>query len=181
MQLLNVCCAPCVLPLVDNPKNGPVLFFYNPNICSKEEYARRFEAASTVAKEYGLKLIDGVYDHAGWLAYLTDKLPNPLENYPENSPRCQACFEYRINNITKYAKENGFDAFSTTLSVNRFKDTSYINSYSRQMADKYGIKYEEFKIDPQTAHQKGVELSKKLGLYRQRFCGCEFSQNRNAR
>ncbi|MFA6431614.1 MAG: epoxyqueuosine reductase QueH [Candidatus Margulisiibacteriota bacterium] len=181
MLLLNVCCAPCVLPLVDKSNPEQVLYFYNPNISPKDEYAKRFEAASIVAHEFGLKLIDGVYDHEEWLAYLSGNLPNELESYPENSPRCQACFEYRINNIAKYAKENGFDGFSTTLSVNRFKDTSYINSYSRQMADKYGIKYEEFKIDPQTAHQKGVELSKKLGLYRQRFCGCEFSQNRNTR
>lgn len=176
-MLLNICCAPCGLPIIEYliKNERPALFFYGPNIFPREEYLRRFDEAKKAAALYDTKLFEGEYDHNGWLSYLKENLPDPPESYLENGKRCLLCFQFRLNKTAVVAKENGFDAFATTLSVSRFKDTAFINQYGRELADKYQLKYETFPLNAAEAHRKGLELSKKHGIYRQKYCGCEFS------
>lgn len=173
--LINICCAPCVLPLMDNSEGEKAFYFYSPNIYPAEEYLRRLEATREIAGIYNFPLLEGEYDHEAWLSFVKGELEAPPETYPENGRRCLACFQYRLDKTAAFAREKGFEVFATTLSLNRFKDTAFINKCGEALAGKYGIKYHTFTGDPHAAHKKGLELSKKHGVYRQKYCGCEFS------
>ena len=169
---------PCGLPLIESAmaENKPLaLHFYNPNIYPFGEYQKRLAETERIAAAYGLELYRGEYDHDEWAAFVGSNLLEAPENYPENSPRCTACFRYRIEKTASFAKENGFMEFATTLSVNRFKDTVFINNYGKFIADKMQLKYKLFELNAIEAHRIGVELSRKHRVYRQKYCGCEFS------
>ena len=73
------------------------------------------------------------------------------------------------------ATQQGFQKFATTLSVSRFKDVSFINRYGDELAKQLGLEYVAFDLDAGEAHRKGLELSRQHGIYRQKYCGCEFS------
>jgi len=120
-------------------------------------------------------LIVGKYEHNKWLEYLKKSLPKPPEKYLENSDRCLSCFRFRLEKTVEFTKKNNFDEFATTLSVNRFKNTEFINKYGESLSNKYKIKYKKFNIDFNEAYEIGLKLSKKHDIYRQRYCGCEFS------
>jgi epoxyqueuosine reductase len=172
--LLNVCCAPCALPLIEAAQQ-PTLFFYGPNIAPREEYDKRLKETEKVAGLYGLDFLTGEYEHEAWLKYITSQLPNALETYQEGSERCQACFKFRLAGTARLARENGFRRFATTLSVSRFKDVSFINRYGDELGKQLGLEYVAFMLDAGEAHRKGLELSRQHGIYRQKYCGCEFS------
>lgn len=174
-MLLNVCCAPCCLPLAAGQGGAKTLYFYSPNIYPREEYDRRLGETKKVAALYGLELFEGEYDHDNWLAFLREKVPGELTDYPENSVRCRACFQYRLNRTAMAAKERGFKVFATTLSLNRFKDVVFIDQYGKWLAERFGLEYQTFDLDPAEAHQQGRELTAKHNIYRQKYCGCEFS------
>lgn len=180
--LLNVCCAPCALPIIDYLLNVEKrlldqfsLYFYAPNISPEAEYLKRLEETRRIAVQYGVEFLEGGYDHNSWLAYLKERLEAPLESYGENSARCQLCFKFRLLNTAEYAAANNFQEFATTLSVSRFKDVSVINAFGEELAREYNLTYRTFPLDASQAHKKGLELSKKYGVYRQKYCGCEFS------
>ncbi|MFA4844598.1 MAG: epoxyqueuosine reductase QueH [Candidatus Margulisiibacteriota bacterium] len=174
MILLNVCCAPCALPLIE-AADQPALFFYGPNIYPREEYDKRLKETEKIAQLYQLELLVGAYDHEAWLAYVTGQLPDRPESYPENSARCQACFKFRLAGTALFAKANGFDRFATTLSVSRFKDVSFINRHGAELAAEFGLRYEQLSLNPHAAHRRGMALSREHNIYRQKYCGCEFS------
>jgi epoxyqueuosine reductase len=179
-MLLNVCCAPCALPLIEAADN-PTLFFYGPNIYPQEEYDKRLGETEKVAKLYGLDFLAGEYEHDHWRDYLKAQLPDQPESYHEGGARCQACFKFRLAGTAKFAKERGFKQFATTLSVSRFKDVSFINRYGDELARQQGLAYVVFSLDAGEAHRRGLELSRQHGIYRQKYCGCEFSYHPNAR
>lgn len=180
--LLSVCCAPCALPIAEalaQKGEKPILFFCGPNIYPKEEYDKRLLAAKIVAKEYGLDLIEDLYNHEEWLKYIRQHLSREPASYPENSERCQSCFRYRLRRTALSAKTNFLDEFATTLSVSLHKDVSFINSYGNDLAKQFDLTYRQFDLEPGVAHQRGRELSKKYNIYRQKYCGCEFSRPEN--
>jgi hypothetical protein len=181
MLLLNVCCAPCSLPVIDHllkkglPSKELALYFFGPNIYPKDEYSKRLEAARGVASIYGLEFFTGEYEHEEWLEYIKLNLSNPPESYPENSARCLACFAFRIDRTAAFSREKSIDEFALTLSVSRFKDVGFVNSYGETAAIKNGLDYMPLTLDAEQAHQLGLRLSKEHGVYRQKYCGCEFS------
>jgi predicted adenine nucleotide alpha hydrolase (AANH) superfamily ATPase len=162
------------LPLIAAAEQ-PTLFFYGPNIFPREEHAKRLQGTEKVAGLYGLDFLTGEYEHDAWLKDITSQLPNLPETYQEGSERCQACFKFRLAGTAKFAKEQGFPRFATTLSVSRFKDVSFINRYGDELAQQQGLEYVSFKLDAGEAHRRGLALSKEHGIYRQKYCGCEFS------
>ncbi len=179
MLLLGVCCAPCSLPILESDREVS-LFFYGPNIWPREEYDRRLEAARQVAQIYGVALSAGEHDHGSWLEYIRSNISSPPEQYPENSERCRACFAYRIDRTAEYAQEHGFHDFALTLSVSRFKDVSFINGHGETAGSRRGLNYRPIRMDADQAHQIGLRLSKQHGIYRQKYCGCEFSLRKGA-
>jgi len=179
-MLLHVCCAPCALPiieylLIEKKAKDLTLYFYNPNIYPEQEYQKRLKEVEKIAKIYKLKLITGKYEHNKWLEYLKKSLPHSLESYQENNERCLNCFCFRLDKTAEFAKNNNFNEFTTTLSVNRFKDINFMNNYGKGLAKEYNLNYVILDLDPHKAHQKEQELVKKYNIYRQKYCGCEFS------
>jgi predicted adenine nucleotide alpha hydrolase (AANH) superfamily ATPase len=174
MPLLNVCCAACCLPVLENQKRFS-LFFYSPNIHPREEYDRRLDATIKVAVLYGVKLLIGEYDHAEWLEYVKENILRVPESYPENSARCLACFAYRIDRTAAFSQKKKIPEFALTLSASRFKNREFINSFGESTALKYGLNYQPLTPDPDRAHQISLQLSRQHGIYRQKYCGCEFS------
>ena len=176
-MLINVCCAPCTLPIIDHlqRRENIALYFFGPNIYPETEYWKRLNETRKIAVLYDLPLFEGGYDHAAWLSVIAGELPQVPESYPENGERCLACYRYRLAATAKFAKAKGFDSFAATLSISRFKDVACINQVGQALAQEFGLKYETFALDAGEAHRCGLELSKKHGIYRQKYCGCEFS------
>lgn len=186
MLLLHACCAPCALPIIeylinDKKEDRIALYFENSNIYPKEEYKKRLAEVKKIAKIYGLDLIESKYEHQKWLDFLKNKLPKALIDYPENDLRCLICFQFRLLKTALRAQTAGFKEFSTTLSINRFKDIDFINQYGQKSARENNLTYVQFPLDPQEAHQKEKELRQKHNLYSQKYCGCEFSLPKNSR
>lgn len=150
------------------------LYFFNPNIAPEEEYERRLEAARRAAAEAKVEIVLGQYQPEEWLA-----LVRGHEKDPEGSERCEMCFSLRLGETAKYAAENGFEFFASTLTVGRNKKAAVINPLGEKWAKQFGLKFlaEDFK--------KGggqVETDKeshRLNLYRQNYCGCVFSMRRS--
>ncbi len=179
-MLLHTCCAVCVLPIIEyllkeRRVKDITLYFYNPNIYPKEEYDKRLKDVEKIAKIYKLKFVNGGYKYNEWLDCIKKSLPQLPEEYLENSDRCLSCFCFRLEKTVEFAKKNNFNEFNTTLSVNRFKNVDYINQYAKKLAKRDQLTYKTLKIDPRQAYKDGLGLSKKHNLYRQKYCGCEFS------
>ncbi len=118
--LLHACCAPCAAPIVEwliNNEYTPTIFFFNPNIAPAQEYVRRRDELARLAQKLGLPFVEGDSNHELWLAAVAG-----LENEPERGERCARCFEYRLGVAARFAAENDFDVFTTTLAGSRWKN-----------------------------------------------------------
>jgi predicted adenine nucleotide alpha hydrolase (AANH) superfamily ATPase len=146
-------------------------YFYNPNIHPLAEYLKRRDGAGEVAAKYGLPMIwameEGDYDTAGWLNLV----------YGQAEERCPRCWQMRLDKCLGQAKNLGFDAFSTTLLYSIYQNHERI----RQLAEQAGTGHEKtptfYYRDFRTDWQEGVDISKEWGIYRQKYCGCIFSEN----
>jgi predicted adenine nucleotide alpha hydrolase (AANH) superfamily ATPase len=173
--LLDVCCGPCSTHVIEEMKKkyDIALFFPNSNIYPKEEYTLRFENAMKVANNHKLKLISSCYDHKDWLLFVKG-----LEDEPERGKRCEKCFEYRFDKTANYCSDNGYNAFTTTLTVSPFKDHDKINKIGKKIGAKYDIEFLECNFKKSEGYNKSKKYSIDLGLYRQNYCGCEFSMRK---
>lgn len=171
-MLLHICCAPCAIyPLtVLLERFNIILVFYGPNIHPQEEYIRRLESARQMAGEIGTFLVELEYNPTHWYA-----LVKGLENEPEGGHRCNLCYKMRLDRIAEFAKENGHKYFTTTLTLSPHKPARIINPTGEEIARKYGLIFlsEDFKKN--NGFKKSCEMSKEYGLYRQKYCGCEYS------
>ena len=165
--LLHVCCAPCAVhPIEDLIKEYEVTLFYsNSNIYPKEEYNKRLDYAKIIAEEYKVDLIIDSYNHQEWRDFIKG-----FENEPEKGKRCAKCFEFNLGKTAAFAKENRFDLFTTTLTVSPHKSSKIIFEIG-EVTNLFLKK--DFK--KKNGFKRSIELSKKFNLYRQNFCGCEFS------
>lgn len=170
--LLHVCCGPCSIIAIERTKSNHevVLFFSNSNIYPKEEYEKRLNTAIKVADIFNTKIIKDRYNPQDWL----NKIKG-YENEPEHGIRCNICINYRLERTAKYAKENNFEIFATTLTTGPQKNADLINSIGKSLGKKYRIEYYESNFKKKDGFKKSVELSKKYNFYRQNYCGCKFS------
>ena len=175
--LLHSCCGPCssyCLSYLEKYFDITVLY-YNPNIYPKEEYDLRLKEQRRFIDEAmnGVKLIAAPYDHSEFTEYVKG-----LENEKEGGARCEKCFELRLLKTAELAAEKGFDFFGTTLTVSPHKNAQVINSLGEKIAQEFTIApawlYADFK--KKNGYKISIELSQKYGLYRQNFCGCEYSK-----
>ena len=166
--LLHTCCAVCASACVERLRSEeiePVLFFSNHNIAPKEEYDKRLESARILAKTWNIELIEDTYDHNSWL-----KAIEGYESEPERGLRCSRCFAYSLSRTAQYASSNGFDHFTTTLTVSPHKVSKTIFEIGKQYPG-----YEPWNFKKKDGFKRSNELSRELDLYRQSYCGCEFS------
>lgn len=174
--LLHACCAPCssaVLELLDRHFELTI-FYYNPNIAPDEEYHRREQELECFLEQAGyphITLIEPEYDPVEFYAAARE-----LEQEPEKGERCTACYKLRLEKTAKYAAENGFPWFTTTLSISPVKDPVRINSIGSEMAEKYGVSFLTSEFRKRDGYKRSLELSREYGLYRQDYCGCVFSR-----
>ena len=175
--LLHVCCAPCSSHVLEflAGQYDITAFFYNPNITEKEEYEKRiaellrFVEEAAFAKD--VKVMQGNYQPE-----LFFDMAKGLEKEPERGSRCYKCYELRLRETAKYAKQHGYDLFTTTLSISPHKNASWLNEIGERMGEEYGIShlYSDFK--KKNGYARSIELSKEYHLYRQDYCGCIYSR-----
>ena len=164
--LLHICCGPCFLypfKLLKEKKVHFEGFFYNPNIHPSSEYMRRKETLKNFAVQNDIKV--------HFQPYELDVYFNSIKNL---AVRCFYCYEMRMEKTAKFAVENGFESFSTTLLYSKRQKHEMINEIAKKNAEKYGIKF--YYHDFREGWKWGIEESKRLLMYRQNYCGCIFSE-----
>ncbi|HNY65315.1 MAG TPA: epoxyqueuosine reductase QueH [Deltaproteobacteria bacterium] len=166
--LLHTCCAPCATTCTERLSAAgreTVLFFSNSNIFPEEEYMKRLEHARKLALILGLELIEDTYDHASWLSHTAG-----LEDEPEQGARCMRCFQFSLSKTADRAGILKIPSFATTLTVSRYKPSEKIFEAGSAFP---GFLPMDFK--KRGGYARSIELSRLYGLYRQSYCGCEFS------
>lgn len=167
--LLHMCCGPCsTYPVQELLKEGYELqgFFYNPNIHPIEEHVKRRE---NVEKFSGIANIPVLYNEefrqTEWEAMA-----------PMGDARCHRCYSLRMEKTAKYASENGYDSFTTTLLVSPYQKHELIRELGEFYAAQYGVTfiYRDFR----QGFRQGQQMAREMGLYRQKYCGCILSLNR---
>ena len=98
-----------------------------------------------------------------------------LENEPERGGRCTVCYRLRMRRAAQYARDNGFDWFTTTLSISPHKDAARINAIGQELETEFGVKHLPSDFKKHNGYLRSLQLSEQYGLYRQDYCGCEFS------
>lgn len=175
--LLHVCCAPCsshVLEILSEQYDITV-YFYNPNITDEAEYIKRFSELQRFVREAPFARQVNVVD-GGYASDLFFEMSKGLEEAPERGPRCYKCYEMRMDAAAKYAKENEYDIFTTSLSISPHKNATWINEIGMRIGEKYEIDYMYSDFKKKNGYARSIELSKEYGLYRQDYCGCIFSK-----
>jgi len=170
--LLHVCCGPCATAAIERlrPRYDLTLFFSNPNLHPPEEHERRLEAARRVASHYGVPLVESADDHDAWLEAVRGH-----EWEPEGGARCEVCFRVRLEETARETAARGLGAFTTTLSISPHKDLAKIGETGRRAALGRGVTYVHEDLKKRDGFHRSVRLSRGLNLYRQDYCGCEFS------
>ena len=166
--LLHICCANCAIyPLERIHEEGheAVGFFFNPNIHPYQEYQKRLEALKQYSEKTGLQVI---YRDE----YLLEEFLRNVAHRAEE--RCAYCYKVRLEATAREAKKGGFDRFSTTLLQSTHQNHDLIRETAEEAAREIEVPfyYEDFR----TGWKKGVEVSKAMGLYRQQYCGCIYSE-----
>jgi len=171
--LLHVCCAPCGTYVSLERlrlRYDLTWYFYNPNLFSLEEYHKRLAAVNFVADKFKIPLIVFDYQHDAWRQQASG-----WADSPERGERCQYCYRERLEQTAKLAKNQGFDVFGSTLLISPYKDSAALKKIGTELAKPAGLVFLEDDLQADNAYRQSQVLAKKLGLYRQKFCGCEFS------
>ena len=175
--LLHVCCGPCAsacVPRLVGAGNEVTLLYANSNIDTREEFDRRLAAAEKLAAADGVKIAALPYDHEEWLR----EVAAGYENAPEKGARCERCFRYNLAKAAEYAAANGSDAFTTSLTVSPHKVSPVIFAVGDEIAERTGTRFLHEDFKKREGFKLSVRRAAELGLYRQSYCGCEFSRRR---
>lgn len=176
-MLLHVCCAPCSSHVLETLEGQFEItaYFYNPNITEKDEYVKRINELNRFVGEASftgnVKVVDGDYEPE-----LFFDMAKGLEGEPERGSRCYKCYELRMRKTAEYAKGNGYDIFTTTLSISPHKNAEWINEIGKRLSDEIGIDYLYSDFKKKNGYARSIELSREYKLYRQNFCGCIYSR-----
>ena len=171
--MLHICCAPDgSIPVPDLQAEGWKVmgFFYGSNIHPHEEYTRRLEAVNILASHCGISCVIGHYVPQEWLDGVKG-----LESEPEGGLRCEKCFTLQLEACAKEAVKLDCEYICTTLTISPHKNAELINALGRDIAEKYGLHWENRVWRKKDGFLRSVRASRELGLYRQNYCGCTFS------
>lgn len=170
--LLHCCCAPCATTALEQlcAAFEVTAFYCNPNITDAKEYDLRLEELKRLCGIYNIDCIDNGYDDISFFNAVKG-----LENCKERGDRCKVCISGRLEKTGKKAEEGGFEYFATTLTLSPLKDTIFINEKGLKLKSNASYLPTDFKkLD---GYKRSIELSEKFKLYRQNYCGCQFSKN----
>ncbi len=190
--LLHSCCAPCSSTCLEVLTKAAfvTVFYFNPNITTRKEYEFRLAEQKRLIHEmpfdHPVDIIEGRYETQGFL-----DMAAGLEDAPERGPRCHKCYRMRLEETARTAAEQGFDLFTTTLTLSPLKPADVINaiglSLNKGRTDIYndfiphGAIYLPTDFKKNNGYKRSIELSKEYNLYRQNFCGCEFSKRQSTK
>ena len=175
--LMHSCCAPCSSYCLSYLAEyfHITIYYYNPNITEQAEYQKRVSEQQRLIQElpvkYPIAFVEGEYEPE-----LFFELAKGMEQLPEGGGRCFACYELRQRKAAEYAKEHGFDYFTTTLSVSPHKNAAKLNEIGLRLAGEYEIPYLVSDFKKKGGYLKSIELSAEYHLYRQDYCGCVYSK-----
>lgn len=177
--LIHSCCAPCssyCLEYLCKYFDITVLY-YNPNITDSSEYDYRLSEQKRLIDclneryQVNIRFAKGEYE--------PDKFIDAVKGYedcPEGGDRCKICFALRLSETASMAKEEGYDYFTTTLTISPLKNADVLNDIGNSLGEKYGVSFLPSDFKKKNGYKRSTELSKEYGLYRQNYCGCEFSK-----
>lgn len=175
--LLHSCCGPCSSYILEYLSSyfRITVFYYNPNIYPSEEYWFRVEEQQKIIDltnaKYPINMISGKYE--------TDRfydLVRGLEDLKEGGERCKKCYELRLLEAAKICKSEGFDYFTTTLSISPHKNSQVLNEIGNKVADKIGVRHLPADFKKNNGYKRSCEITRQHGMYRQEYCGCVFSK-----
>lgn len=179
--LLHSCCGPCSTACVERlvPVYKVTIFFYKPNITDREEYEKRKGSQIDFIKKYNQKLPDE--DKIEFIEgeYMPEEFyeaAQGLESEPEGGSRCTECFRLRLERTAQAAIRTGNQLFGTTLTVSPHKSYSMVSAIGCEIANAYGLEFLDMDFKKKAGFQKSIQMSREYGLYRQNYCGCEFSK-----
>ena len=166
--LLHICCAPCAnrpLALLQEQGHEVTGFWYNPNIHPFTEYRSRRNTVREYLAEIGVKLIEQ-NDYA--LRPFVRKVAEDIAH------RCVKCYEMRLFETARVAKEQGFDAFTSSLFISPYQNHALMMEVAQRAAEEYGVQflYEDFR----PLFREGQDFAREHGFYMQKYCGCVFSE-----
>lgn len=167
--LLHTCCAPCSVYCIKTLREEniePTVYWYNPNIHPYMEYKARRDTLKQYTEMINVKAI---FEEEYGLRTFCKNVVGDLEN------RCvNYCYKVRLEQTAKYAKENGYDAFSTTLLISPYQKHEELKRLGEEIAKKYNLEflYRDFR----PGFREGQARARELGLYMQKYCGCVFSE-----
>jgi predicted adenine nucleotide alpha hydrolase (AANH) superfamily ATPase len=166
--LLHICCAPCAIyPLGELRAGGMAVtgFFYNHNIHPYREYRQRLDTVREYATKVDLPVI--YRDEYRLEEFLATVAANP-------STRCLYCYASRLEMAAKTAVAGGFDAFTSSLLYSRYQKHDIIREIGERLGAQYNVHflYDDFR----RGWRQGIDISRELGLYRQQYCGCIYSE-----
>ncbi|RHO39367.1 epoxyqueuosine reductase QueH [Dorea sp. AM13-35] len=179
--LLHSCCAPCSSYVLEYLSQyfEITVFYYNPNIYPESEYTKRIWEQQKLIEElpakHPISFMAGPYDKERFY-----EMASGLEHVKEGGARCMKCYELRLREAARIAKNAGFDYFTTTLSISPLKKAERLNEIGQRLGEEYEVEYLLSDFKKKNGYKRSIELSKIYGLYRQDYCGCEFSmENRD--
>jgi hypothetical protein len=179
---LHACCAPCSSYCIEYLAAyfDIMLIFYNPNIGTGEEYKKR---ADELLRLVRCMERDSMIPEGAVACHICEYSPGDfyaavkgLENEPERGGRCRVCYRLRLEKAAEFAGREGYDCFTTTLSISPLKNADWINELGQEAALKYNVMHLPSDFKKKGGFKRSIELSEAYGLYRQNYCGCEFSK-----
>lgn len=189
---LHSCCAPCSSYVLEYLRSffRITVFYYNPNITADEEYEKRVEEQKRLIAEFNVQaeveaevsakcsesafeiaIVEGNYDKQLFF----DSVKG-LEKCKEGGERCFVCYELRLAETAKQAKQLGMDYFTTTLTISPLKNAIKLNEIGERLAKEQGVMWLPSDFKKKGGYQRSIELSKEYDLYRQNYCGCIYSK-----
>jgi predicted adenine nucleotide alpha hydrolase (AANH) superfamily ATPase len=162
--LVHICCAPCSAAVVKVLQNiyDISFYWYNPNIYDEKEYKNRKKSAIRYAKELGIQLHENqkfIYNYKNWK--------------DESYEQCNLCYALRLEQTATFAKDNGFDFFTTSLLSSPYQKHDLVKQTAAIFASKHTIKFLYYDFRPD--FYKGKNLLRQKGYYMQKYCACNKS------
>lgn len=178
--LLHCCCAPCSSATLEMLSEyfEVTIYFYNPNIQPEEEFKKRYEEQKRLIAEHfegKVPVILAPYEGEKFL-----EIAKGREHLPEKGQRCYLCYKQRMERTAAFAKENGFDFFTTSLSISPHKNADWINEIGLNLQNEFGVGFLYSDFKKRNGYKRSIELSKIYNLYRQDYCGCIYSKRKSA-
>lgn len=174
--LLHSCCAPCSSYVLEYLSRyfSITVFYFNPNIYPRDEFFKRLDEQKRFISLFPAKNKIS-FTEIGFRDDMFYSAVKGLENIREGGERCFECYRLRLEETASLAAREGYDYFTTTLSISPYKNAEKLNEIGVELAEKYNVKYLVSDFKKKNGYRRSCDISREYGMYRQNYCGCVFS------